>query len=220
MISEFNKRLEDLDDLLDESLSLPFSSSKYIINGEKLRGIIDALRQSLPEELKRANSILEGKEKFVSKAKEEANIMTERAKKNAELMLSKAKATAETVVANAKAEQEALVDEQEIMLIATERAEKIIEQAKQDALKMRKVTLEYVDSILSQSMQAVRSANDDISRTNDAVAEALRQTAETATDAVKSSCGRTSDALNRAVAALDQARQAYANDNDTSDSEN
>ncbi len=214
MVSEFNKRLEDLEDLLDESWSLPLANSKYIINGDKLRGIIDALRNNLPAELKKANDILDGKEKFVAKAKEEATITTERAKKNAELMLSKAKASAESIVAQAKQEAEALVDEQEITLIANERAEKIIEQAKQDALKMRKVTLNYVDSILSQSIQAVEAANAAVRQTNDAATEAIRQTADAAVRSMTASNNGTEESLSRAIAALQQARLSYSENNE------
>ena len=52
MISEFDKRLADLEDLLEDSWNLPLANNKFIINGVKLRGIIESLRQQLPSELK------------------------------------------------------------------------------------------------------------------------------------------------------------------------
>lgn len=158
MVSEFNKRLEELDDLLEESWTLPFASNKYIVNGERLRGIIDALKSSLPTELRKAKEVLDTKDKTTARAREEADIMVERAKKNSELMLAKAKKTSETIIENARAEAEELINEQEIIAIANERAENIIEQARQDAIKMRNVTLSYIDGVITEGEKSLGTA--------------------------------------------------------------
>lgn len=158
MVSEFNKRLEELEDLLEESWTLPFASNKYIVNGEHLRSIIEALKASLPAELKKAKEVLDAKDKTTARAREEADIMVERAKKNSELMLAKAKKTAEEIIENAKAEAEELVNEQEITAIANERAEKVVEQAKQDAIKMRDITLQYIDSVITEGEKSLGNA--------------------------------------------------------------
>lgn len=158
MVSEFNKRLEELEDLLEESWTLPLASNKYIVNGEHLRSIIEALRNSLPSELKKAKEVLDAKDKTAARAKEEAEIMIERAKKNSELMLAKAKKASEEIIENAKAEAEVLVSEQEITAIATERAEKLVEQAKQDAIKMRNVTISYIDGVINEGEKSLGNA--------------------------------------------------------------
>ena len=84
--------------------------------------------------------------------------MVERAKKNAELMLSKAKKNAEEIIENARAEAEQLINEQEITAIANERAEKVVEQAKQDAIKMRDITLNYIDSVITEGEKSLGNA--------------------------------------------------------------
>jgi len=167
MISEFDKRLADLEDLLEDSWNLPLANNKFIINGDKLRGIIESLRQQLPSELKKANEIIETRDKTLARAREEADIMTERAKKNAEILLTKAKKSADEIVQKAQAEAEILVDETEIMAIATEKAQAIVDQAKQDAIKMRNVAVQYVDGILSdteKSLGAALSAIDQVKK--------------------------------------------------------
>ena len=93
--------------------------------------------------------------------------MTERAKKNAEILLTKAKKSAEEIVQKAQAEAEILVDETEIMAIATERAQVIVDQAKQDAIKMRNVAVQYVEGILcdtEKSLGAALSAIDQVKK--------------------------------------------------------
>lgn len=158
MISEFDKRLADLEDLLEDSINLPLINNKYIINGDKLRGIIDSLRQQLPAELKKANEIIDARDKTIERAREEADITTERAKKNAEILLTKAKKSAEEIVQKAQAEAEILVDETEIMAIATEKAQAIVDQAKQDAIKMRNVAVQYVEGILNDTEKSLSTA--------------------------------------------------------------
>lgn len=158
MISEFDKRLSDLEDLLEDSWNLPLANSKYIINGDKLRGIIESLRQQLPSELKKATEIVEARDKTLSRAREEAEIMTERAKKNAEILLTKAKKSADEIVQKAQAEAEILVDETEIMAIANEKAQSIVDNAKQDAIKMRNVAIQYVEGILSDTEKSLNTA--------------------------------------------------------------
>ena len=158
MVSEFNKKLEELDDLLDEAWTLPLANSKYIVNGDKLRGIIDALRNNLPSELKKAKDVLDARDKTLTRAREEADITTERARKNAEFMVQKAKNAAEEILNNARAEAEELINEQEITALANDRAAKIIEQAKQDALKMRNVALTYIDGVLNESERSLSNA--------------------------------------------------------------
>lgn len=158
MVSEFNKRLEDLEDLLEDSWNLPLANNKFIINGDKLRGIIESLRQQLPSELKKANEVLEARDKTLSRAREEADIMTERAKKNAEILLTKAKKSSDEIVQKAQAEAELLVDETEIMAVANEKAQIMVEQAKQDAIKMRNVAVQYVEGILNDSETSLNNA--------------------------------------------------------------
>ena len=158
MVSEFNKNLDELENLLEDSWSLPIANNKYIVNGNTIRSIIEALRDSLPQELKKAKEVLDTKDKTVARAKEEADIIVERAKKNSELMLSKAKKASEQILENARAEAESLVNEQQITVIANERAEKLIEQAKQDAIKMRNVTISYIDGVINESEKSLGTA--------------------------------------------------------------
>ena len=158
MVSEFNKCLDDLENFLEESWTLPLASNKYIVNGDNLRSLIESLRNSLPQELKKAKEVLDTKDKTVARAKEEADIIVDRAKKNSELMLAKAKKASEQIIENARTEAEALINEQEITTVANERAEKLVEQARQDAIKMRNVTISYIDGVINESEKSLGTA--------------------------------------------------------------
>jgi len=158
MANDFNKKLEEIEDFLEDSMSLPFASNKYIVNGDKLKELIDDLRNSLPAELKKAREVLDQKDAMMAKIQSEANVIIDRAKKNAEITLTKAKKAADDHIENARIRAEEMIDEQQITEAANERARQTVEQAKQDAIKMREVTINYLDKIISQSEKSLEAS--------------------------------------------------------------
>lgn len=92
---------------------------------------------------------------MIQTAQDEAKHMLERAKKNSELISANARANAENLMERAKAQVEVLVSQQEVLRVAQERAEAILEQARNDAIKMRTVTINYVESALEESSRSL-----------------------------------------------------------------
>lgn len=110
--------LEEMDELLDKASSMPFASHKKVIDGERMRELINDIRLNMPHELKEAKKIefdcqrilneakLNG-EAIIRKAEERAAqivsreaIVTE-AKKKAVDMLTKAQAASKNLQKNA-----------------------------------------------------------------------------------------------------------------------
>ena len=154
----FLKTLKDLEDLMEESVSVPFVKNKLMIDGDRLKAMIDELRMSLPIEMREAQSILDHKEKLMERAEEESSAMVDRAKKTSETMLSKARKNAATIIADAKEEAAKLIDEQAILSIAKERADGIVDRAKNDSVKMRNVTVNYIDGIVNDTFKSLERA--------------------------------------------------------------
>lgn len=110
--------LEEMDELLDKASSMPFVAHKKVIDGERMRELINDVRLNMPHELKEAKKIEfdcqrilnEAKlnaEGIIRKAEERAAqivsreaIMTE-AKRKAVDMLTKAQAAAKNLQQNA-----------------------------------------------------------------------------------------------------------------------
>ncbi len=151
MDNDFEKCLEELEDLLEESWSVPLAKNKFIIDGEKLRGIVSNLKLRMPGEMKRAKELVAKKDEMMATAQNEAKYMLEKAKKNADLINANAKANAENLMERAKAQVEIMINQQEIMRLAQDRASAMLEQARNDALKMRSVTISYVENALNEA---------------------------------------------------------------------
>ena len=151
MDNDFEKGLQELEDLLEDAWSVPLMKNKIIVDGSKINKCIGELRLRLPGEMKRAKELIQNKDNMIQTAQEEAKNMLERAKKNSDLINANARANAENLMERAKAQVEILVSQQEILRIAQERADAILDQARNDAIKMRTVTINYVDSALEES---------------------------------------------------------------------
>lgn len=110
--------LEEMDELLDKASSMPFVAHKKVIDGERMRELINDVRLNMPHELKEAKKIEfdcqrilnEAKlnaESIIRKAEERAAQIVSReaimmeAKKKAVDMLTKAQAAAKNLQQNA-----------------------------------------------------------------------------------------------------------------------
>lgn len=158
MDNDFEKGLQELEDLLEDAWSVPLMKNKIIVDGSKINKCIGELRLRLPGEMKRAKELIQNKDNMIQTAQEEAKNMLERAKKNSDLINANARANAENLMERAKAQVEILVSQQEILRIAQERADAILDQARNDAIKMRTVTINYVDSALEESARSLQAS--------------------------------------------------------------
>ena len=88
MNGDFYRSLDELEDLLEESMHVPLAKNKCIINIDRLRDVIDDIKDSLPSELKRSREVLENKEKMMGKVRQDSDEIMDKAKRAAEQMLS------------------------------------------------------------------------------------------------------------------------------------
>lgn len=104
--------LDEFDDMLDNAKAFPLASHKIVIDGDRLHELVDDIRRSLPQEMKRAQTIdydcerimreaNENAEKIIREAEDRAkamvseNAIVDEAKRKAHEILSKTKAKCE-----------------------------------------------------------------------------------------------------------------------------
>ena len=106
---------------------MPFSS-KIIVEEEPLLNVIDQMRVSIPEEIKRARRVQQDREKEVSRGSEEA----------------------EKIISEAREEAVRLLDEHEIRHAAEVQAQRILERAGTEASSVTSGAIEYAGQVLRQ----------------------------------------------------------------------
>ena len=99
-----------LEELFSQGRSLPFTHN-VVINEDQMIDLIDQMRSSIPEEIKRSQQILAQRDRILAQAKDEHDRMIE--------------------IANEKREQ--LISSHEISIEAQNRAKQIISQAQTEA---------------------------------------------------------------------------------------
>ena len=118
--------VDRLEELFNESRSVPFTHS-VIVDEDRILDIIDQMRVSIPEEIKKGQQLLAQRDRILAQAQEEANRTISIARDKSEQMIAK-----DTIIDAAK-----------------ERAEQIIAQAHIDNEKTKIESDAYVMNTLS-----------------------------------------------------------------------
>ncbi|MBQ7008480.1 MAG: vacuolar-type H+-ATPase subunit H [Ruminococcus sp.] len=89
--------LEEMDELLDKAGSVPLMAHKKVIDGDRLRELINDVRLNMPHELKEAKKIEFDCQRIMNEAKANAEAIIRKAEERATQIVSK-----EAIVVEAK----------------------------------------------------------------------------------------------------------------------
>jgi cell division septum initiation protein DivIVA len=145
-------RLHELEELVRDAKSMPLSSS-VLVNRDEVLAMVQAMQESLPEEIKQARWIVKDREE----------------------LLAKARAEGERVVDLAREEQRRLAMKEAVAKRAQEEAQTIVAEATDKAEQMRHEAEDYVDGKLAQFEISLRKILEDAQATTRGVAKTLDQ---------------------------------------------
>jgi cell division septum initiation protein DivIVA len=141
---DVHEKLDELSRLVEEARSMPMSAS-CIVNRAELLGVVEEMRELLPEEFRHAQLLLDDREAVVEEGRRQA----------------------QRVSAEAELERDRLTSETEVVAAAIVKAEQIRVAAIEEAQTMRAEVDDYVDSklanfevVLDKTMAAVRRGRD------------------------------------------------------------
>ncbi|MDF2819969.1 MAG: hypothetical protein K0R15_410 [Clostridiales bacterium] len=126
-MSRIIKLIDEIEEFFENCKSAPFSSTKVVVAKEELFEMLTELRLKTPDEIVKAQKLLEQKE----------NILVE------------ANAKAAVIIDEANQKTKELVSEHEIMQKAYEQAQAIIQQAQYESNEMRIGAVRYVEDMLN-----------------------------------------------------------------------
>lgn len=121
--------LEQLDDMLDTAWAMPLSGGKVVVDGDRVRDLLDAIRANLPSEFRQARAIVKDRADIVDTAKKEA----------------------EGIIRTAEERRNQILSHEEIVVQAQEKANEIHVQTQKRAREMRRSAQEYTDDILRRT---------------------------------------------------------------------
>lgn len=141
---EILELIDRIEDLVEESSSLPFSK-KVMVDSEALFFILKEMRESIPEEIKQAEWIQEEKDRILNDASKDANQILEQANNESY-----------RIKADAEARYEKMINESDVVVAAESKANEILLKAEQNAKTIRIQTNTYVDDVLSKTQEKLR----------------------------------------------------------------
>jgi bifunctional DNA-binding transcriptional regulator/antitoxin component of YhaV-PrlF toxin-antitoxin module len=113
--------VDRLEELFNESRPVPFTHS-VVVDEDRLLDLIDQMRITIPEEIKKAQQLLAQKDRIMAQAREEGD----------------------RTIALAREKSEKLVEKDSVTQAAQLRAEQLIAQAKSDCAQTKREADEYV----------------------------------------------------------------------------
>jgi F0F1-type ATP synthase membrane subunit b/b' len=126
--------VDRLEELFNDSRSIPFTHS-VVVDEDRMLDIIDQMRVSIPDEIKKAQQLLAQRDRLLAQAQEEAN----------------------RTLSLAREKSEQLIDRDPIVQAAQARADQIIEQARVEGESTRRDADQYVlDTLTNMEMEMER----------------------------------------------------------------
>lgn len=125
--------LDKLDDILEESFTLPLTGGKRMIDIDKVRDIVDDIRMHLPQEIKDAKSIVGDREQIIKDARAEAADIVKRAEVRAR----------------------SLIEEEEITKAAKAKANEMVNDSFIRSKEMERAAIDFAENSLKKSEDAL-----------------------------------------------------------------
>ena len=132
--------IDRLEELFNESKSIPLTRN-VMVDEDRMLDIIDQMRITIPEEVKKAQQLLGQRDRVLAQAQEEANRTLELARQKADQMVTKEMVAQE----------------------ASRRAEQIIVQARNEAENIRADADDYAMNSLTQLQDELQRITNQVS---------------------------------------------------------
>jgi len=142
--------VDRLEELFNESRPIPLTHN-VIVDEDKFLDIIDQMRISVPDEVKKAQKVFSDRDRILAQAQEEANRTLGLARDNAGQLVDK-----DSVVMEAKRRAEQIVDQARI---TAEEVKMGADQYAQESLSNLKLELEQLLNQISNGLQVLENKN-------------------------------------------------------------
>lgn len=161
---EMIELFEELESIIKNASSLPFSSHKCSVEREEVLNIINDIKVVIPEEVTQAVWINKERQKIISQAKQDAEEIILQAQKEAERIKAEYAKDVEDLKKNSEEVVKAYVEASDPVTLAEERAKAIIEKAERVATEIRIGSIEYAEDVLGSVEHNLRSVLEEVIR--------------------------------------------------------
>lgn len=142
-MSRIEEIINELEDYFENCKYQPLSNSKIIVNKDEVEEMLEELKESTPDEIKRYQKMISNKDAILADAKDKS-----------EQMLNETRERVQEMVSEHAIMQEAYAQSNEVISIASSQAQEILDKATEDADALRSSAIQYTDNLL-ENMQNI-----------------------------------------------------------------
>ena len=145
--------LEMMEETLEAGTIVPFSASKRMVDVDRMRDIIDEVRNNLPDEVRESKKIVNDREQIMKNARIES----------------------ESIIQQAEEKARNLTSEQEIVRLAQQQADDIRDRAQQYERETRYAAEDYAEQVFTHLEENLKSLTGTVTRCRQQLNEGAAQ---------------------------------------------
>ena len=139
--------LDMLDEMIDRAWNLPMTGGRCVLDADKVRDLLDEIRENLPNEIMHAKKIVAERAQITGEAKREA----------------------EAIVRHAEERAKALIAQEEVVRQAQQQAREITSQTQLKSREMRQAAQDFSDTALRNAEEGLAKALAEVKATRQAL---------------------------------------------------
>ena len=143
----------DLQNLIDNAKSVPFSSGKVMVSSDEIFDIIGQIQDAMPAEVRQAKNIVADRKQILSEANSEA----------------------ENIIRAAEERKKVMLNQNELVREAQAKARDLVEDAKAKSAEIRKAANVYADGILKRAEESLSNQLADVKKTRTNLANSQKR---------------------------------------------
>ncbi|MBR1758776.1 MAG: ATPase [Lachnospiraceae bacterium] len=160
--SRIEELIEDIYEFVESCKMQPLSSTKVVVPKDDLYDLLDELRLSIPDEVKKFQKIIANRDAILNDAESKANSMIREAEAQVQQMISE-----HEITKDAYARADSIISQ------ATAEAAQIRAEANDEASAVRKAAMGYTGDMLNNLEGILSSAINDTQSTYESLLDAL-----------------------------------------------
>ena len=142
-----------LQDVINDAKSMPFSGGKVMVSSDEIYDIIDQIQDAMPAEVRQAKNIVADRKQILSEANRES----------------------ENIIRAAEERKKAMLNQNDIVREAQAKAKEIVDDAKQKSAEIRKAANVYVESIIKRTEEGIATQLEEIRKTRSNIVNSQKQ---------------------------------------------
>ena len=164
MSSRIEQIIEEIEEYIDGCKFQPLSTTKIVVEKDKMDELLRELRMKTPDEIKRYQKIIANRDAILADAQAKANSMIE-----------ETQIYTNQLVSEHEIMQQAYAQANDIVTAATEQAQQILNNATSDANDLRIGAMQYIHDLMSQAESIIGHTLDSYTTKYDGLVNSLRE---------------------------------------------